>query len=78
MCIIVYNISFDIETECSADELQIEGETTSCIKHISTRGSTWKEARTICQQQGGDLVSIVSKEKWDSVIDHFRSKFLVL
>ncbi|VDH99145.1 Hypothetical predicted protein [Mytilus galloprovincialis] len=59
--------------ECDTHGLQFDGETSTCIKLISTSGSTWKEARTLCQQEGGDLVIIVSKKKWDSVFDYFRS-----
>ncbi|VDI11004.1 Hypothetical predicted protein [Mytilus galloprovincialis] len=68
-----WKVLFTCVYECGTDGLQLEEETASCIKHTSTNGSTWKEARTICQQQGGDLVSIVTKAKWDSVIEYFRS-----
>ncbi|XP_071140255.1 C-type mannose receptor 2-like [Mytilus edulis] len=68
-----WKVLFTCVNECGPDGLHLEEETASCIKHISTNGSTWKEARTICQQQGGDLVSIVTKAKWDSVIEYFRS-----
>ncbi|CAC5416914.1 MRC [Mytilus coruscus] len=67
-----WKILFSCIYDCGTHGFQFDGETTTCIKLISTSGSTWKEARTFCQQQqGGDLVSIVSKEKWDSVFGYF-------
>lgn len=55
--------SFINLTDCDTHGFQFDGETSTCIKLISTSGSTWKEARTLCQQEGGDLVIIVSKKK---------------
>ncbi|CAC5416913.1 MRC [Mytilus coruscus] len=61
-------------TECSSNGFQFDGETTTCIKLVSTSGTTWKDARKYCQQQeGGDLVSITSKAKWDFIMGNFNS-----
>ncbi|CAG2230283.1 unnamed protein product [Mytilus edulis] len=55
--------------ECASNEFQFDGEITTCIKLVTTRGITWRDARQYCQQQeGGDLVSIISKAKWDFIM----------
>lgn len=62
-------------TDCASNGFQFDGETTTCIKLVSTSGTTWKDARKYCQQQeGGDLVSITSKAKWDFIMGNFSSK----
>ncbi|XP_052084747.1 uncharacterized protein LOC127721941 [Mytilus californianus] len=60
--------------ECASNEILFDGETTTCIKLVSTRGTTWKNARKYCQEQeGGDLVSIISKAKWDFITKSFSN-----
>ncbi|VDI47402.1 Hypothetical predicted protein [Mytilus galloprovincialis] len=60
--------------DCASNGFQFDGETTTCIKLVSTSGTTWKDARKYCQQQeGGDLVSITSKAKWDFIMGNFSS-----
>ncbi|XP_063438690.1 uncharacterized protein LOC134719635 [Mytilus trossulus] len=41
---------------------------------VTTDGTTWEDARKHCQQhEGGDLVSITSKAKWDFIMKNFRN-----
>ncbi|VDI36993.1 Hypothetical predicted protein [Mytilus galloprovincialis] len=61
-----------LSTECTSSGFQFDEGTSTCIKLVSTNGTTWEDARKYCQQyEGGDLVSIVSKEKWDFIIGNF-------
>ncbi|CAC5357509.1 MRC [Mytilus coruscus] len=46
--------------------------TNSCLKLFSTGGITWQDARKHCQQNGGDLISITTPQKWEFV-DSFLS-----
>ncbi|CAG2235068.1 CD206 [Mytilus edulis] len=41
--------------------------TNTCLKFFSTSGKTWHDARTHCQQNGGDLITITTAEKWNFV-----------
>lgn len=64
-----------LSTECTSNGFQFDEGTSTCIKLVSTNGTTWGDARKYCQQyEGGDLVSIVSKEKWDFIIGNFSGK----
>ena len=59
--------------ECQAVGYDYDLETNTCLKLLeSTIGVTWKEARIICQQDGGDLISILTKEKWEFVVNYIR------
>lgn len=62
-------------TECGSNKFQFDGETTTCMELVTTDGITWEDARKHCQQhEGGDLVSITSKSKWDFIMGNFKSK----
>ncbi|CAG2218704.1 unnamed protein product [Mytilus edulis] len=41
--------------------------TNTCLKLFSTSGKTWHDARTHCQQNGGDLITITTAQKWNFV-----------
>ncbi|CAG2219918.1 CD206 [Mytilus edulis] len=41
--------------------------TNSCVKLFSNGGITWRDARNHCQQNGGDLISITTLQKWEFV-----------
>ena len=51
--------------ECQAVRYDYDLET------IGISGVTWREARVICQEDGGDL-SILTKEKWEFVTNYIR------
>lgn len=56
----VNNYSYDIDTKV-------------CFKVVLEK-TTWKNARQHCQEDGGDLISIQSKEKWDLIIHNIKCK----
>ena len=59
--------------ECQAVRYDYDLETNTCLKLLeSTSGVTWMEARVICQEDGGELISIITKEKWEFVINYLR------
>jgi hypothetical protein len=59
--------------ECQAVIYDYDLETNTCLKLLeSTSGVTWREARVICEEDGGDLISILTKEKWEFVINYIR------
>ena len=46
--------------ECQAVIYDYDLETNTCLKLLeSTSGVTWREARVICEEDGGDLISIL-------------------
>jgi hypothetical protein len=59
--------------ECQAVRYDYDFETNTCLKYMyKTAGITWKQARARCQQDGGDLISILTKDKWDFVTNYLR------
>ena len=63
--------------KCQAVRYDYDLETNTCLKLLeSTSGVTWREARVICQQNGGDLISILTKEKWEFVINYIMFNIL--
>ena len=65
--------------ECKEVGYDYDSETNTCLKVLeSSSGVTWKEARVICQQDGGDLISMSTKVKWDFVTNYLRCKYLLL
>ena len=66
-------MSFLLIVECQAVGYDYDLETNTCLKYMyKTAGFTWKEARARCQQDGGDLISILTKDKWDFVTNYLR------
>jgi hypothetical protein len=67
-----YNMQF---VECSINGYVYEAETNTCLKYFKIATAiTWANARLRCQQDGGDLISITTKEKWDFVVNYLNCK----
>ncbi|CAC5400450.1 MRC [Mytilus coruscus] len=64
----IYNVN---KYGCSNKGYYYDPNFNTCLKLFVDQisGKTWKEARTHCQENGGDLISITSKEKWDFVLN---------
>ncbi|CAC5368633.1 MRC [Mytilus coruscus] len=61
---------FQAHVDCIAG-YDYDRQTKSCIKEFPDRW-TWPDARVRCQQDGGDLISIPSLEKWRFVANYLE------
>ncbi|CAG2249210.1 unnamed protein product [Mytilus edulis] len=60
-------------TECEFEGYVYDTISHACLKLAMTTGSTWTSARTICQQDGGDLGSLTTQMKVDFVLYLIRN-----
>ena len=61
--------------ECSVNGYDYDAETNTCLKYsTNATGITWENARVRCQQDGGDLISITTKEKLEFVVNYLNCK----
>ncbi|CAC5378401.1 MRC [Mytilus coruscus] len=53
---------------CTNKGYYYDSNSNTCVKmFVDNDGKTWKDARIHCQTNGGDLISITTKAKWDLV-----------
>ena len=60
MCLSFYTIYI---SECEVDGYVRYTKENLCLKLVSTSGLTWTSARTVCLDEGAELVSITTSEK---------------
>ncbi|CAG2223638.1 CD206 [Mytilus edulis] len=64
----IYNVN---KEGCTNKGYFYDPNSNTCLKMFADHNNkkTWKEARQHCQVNGGDLISITSKEKWDFILN---------
>lgn len=72
--LIVYLVS-----GCTEFGYYYDSTTNTCLKifHVANN-KTWKDARNYCQQDGGDLISLPTRAKWNFTVKFTYCKFYLV
>lgn len=65
---------------CHRDGYDYDLYTNTCLRYYNYSLSpvTWISARNICQNAGGDLMAITTREKLDLIVETMNCKFFFL
>jgi hypothetical protein len=67
--------NYNLFVECKDRGYDYNQDVNVCLKFVvNSNGSTWVDARSSCQDDGGDLISMTSVEKYNFVVHYMQNK----